>query len=666
MLRRFRTLPLFLLFSILLSSCGYGRLVKKADSRYKIGEYAAAIPLYKRAASRIPSKEKKMRGTVNNRLADCYRLINDANHAEGAYRKAIRYKTDDSTVYLNYAEVLRKTKRYGEAASNYRRYLKKDSTNVWALNGLISCDSAKIWTKRPPRYSVHEMTAFNSRKGTTFCPVVADEEGSMVYFSSSRSPKGAKGIKNSKITGIRNNDLYVVKQKRGGKWEDPSPLSEDINTLDDEGACSLSPDGKTMFYTECRIRNGQSLGAAIFASKRTGGDWGEPKQIILLKDSSISVAHPALSPDGQYLYFVSDRPNGYGGKDIWRCKKKMGNEWDLPENLGPEINTPGDEMFPSFSPSGTFFFSSNGHPGLGGLDIFQATSNFSGDNMKWNVKNMGAPINSNGDDFGISFIGHTSNGYFSSNRNHPRGYDKIYYFGEPLVDFAVSGFVTDFKGQPLPDAVVRIVGDDGTNVKVHTKKDGSYNFKLDKGVNYVMQASCRAHLNQKGDFSTVGIYKTKHYTKDFKLPSMLEPVTIENIFFDFGRYTLRKESEEALNGLVHMLQDNPHITIEIASHTDMVDTEEFNQRLSERRAQAVVNYLIAAGIEDDRLTYKGYGETSPVKVTQAMAEKYRFFKEGDVLSEEFVSQLPKDKQEIANQINRRTEFTVTKMTYKMY
>lgn len=666
MRRRTGTLSLLLLTSFILASCGYGRLVKKADSRYQIGEYAAAIPLYKRAASRIPSKEKKMRGQVNNRLADCYRLINDANHAEGAYRKAIRYKTDDSTAYLHYAEVLRKTKRYGEAASNYRRYLKKDSTNSWALNGIISCDSAKIWQKRPPRYSVHEMNAFNTRKGITFCPVVADEDGTLVYFSSSRSPKGMKGIKNSKITGIRNNDLYVIKQKKGGKWEEATPLSEDINTPDDEGACSLSSDGKTLFYTECRTLNGQSLGAAIYASKRTGGDWSEPKQIMLLKDSSISVAHPALSPDGQYLYFVSDRPNGYGGKDIWRCKKKLGDEWDFPENLGPEINTPGDEMFPSFSPSGFFYFSSNGHPGLGGLDIFQAVNSQSGNVMKWTVKNMGAPINSNGDDFGISFIGRTNKGYFSSNRNDPKGHDKIFYFGEPDVDFAVSGIVTDFKGQPLYDAVVRIVGDDGTNAKIHTKKDGSYNYKLDKGVNYVMQASCRAHLNQKEDFSTVGIYKTKHYTRDFKLPSMLEPVTIDNIFFDFGRYTLRKESEEALNGLVRMLQDNPHITIEIASHTDMVDTDEFNQRLSERRAQAVVNYLIAAGIEEDRLTSKGYGESVPVKVTQTMAEKYRFLKEGDVLSEDYVKQLSREQQEIANQINRRTEFTVTKMTYKMY
>lgn len=654
---------------MLFSSCSVKQQLKRADRRYKIGEYHATAPKYKRLEQRIPAKNKALRGEVCYKMGNCYRKINDPQRASAAYRKAIRYKIEDKNVYLYYADVLLKAGQNREARSNFYHYLRYDSTNVWALNGVTSCDSVKIWNKLPQRYSVKKMDVFNFRKGVDFCPVVSDDDGSVVYFSSSRVAKGVKGVKNSKITGIPNNNIYVVKRKNNGKWEDPQSISDDINTNFDEGACSLSPDGKEMYYTKCRYIAGQNLGAEIWKSKRSAGEWNEPKPVTIIGDSSQSVAHPAISADGRYIYFVSDRIGGYGGNDIWRCEIINDHDFGIPENLGPEINTSGDEMFPSVGRDGTLYFSSNGHPGFGGLDIY-AAKQLALDSVNgyyhFNVKNMMAPINSSGDDFGITFIGKSNNGYFSSNRNDPRGYDKIYSFGMAEVDFAISGTVTDYRGNPLQDAYIRIVGDDGTNAKIAVKKDGSYTFELNKGVKYIMLASCRGHLNQKADFSTKEIYKTQVFKQDFVLPSMLQPVPIDNIFFDFARYTLRKESEESLNALVKMLNDNPHITIEIAAHTDMVGSEESNMILSERRAQSVVKYLIAAGIDEERLSYVGYGESLPVRVSEAMANEHPFLKEGDVLTEDFVTNLNDAQRDIANQINRRIEFTVTKTTYKMY
>ncbi|MDR3704502.1 MAG: OmpA family protein [Paludibacteraceae bacterium] len=651
-------------------SCSLAYQIKEANRRYGIGEYYAAAPLYKRVLSRIPSKDTETRSEIAIKMGNCYRLIGNSVKAEAAYGLAIRYKTDDSTCYLYYADVLRKNDKYKEARSFYYKYLQRDSTNAWALYGLYACEHLKEWKKIPAEYSIKKEDAINSKK-EDFCPVVADDDGNTLYFTSSRSvsvkTNAIGGTKPSAITGVRNNDIFVVKKKQNNKWEVPTPLPVEINTAFDEGACCLSADGKTMYFTQCRYLPGQTHGAEIYSSQRSGGDWTVPQIVTLLKDSTVSVAHPAISPDNNYLYFVSDMKGGYGGKDIWRCARQNDSKWGEPENLGNKINTPGDEMFPSFGADGTLYFSSNGLPGFGGLDIFRAKSVKTKDGKEeWMVENMLMPINSSGDDFGITFVGRKNKGYFSSNRQDPKGYDKIYSFDTPVLEFVVEGKVLDNNGDPISDGIVRIVGDNGVNTKIKAKKDGSYRYKLEKGVNYIMQASARGYLNEKGDFSTVGMHKTKSFKNDFKLPSAGKPVKIDNIFYDFGKYTLTKSSEEALNGLVKMMTDNPHVTIELGAHTDMVGSEEFNLELSTKRAQSVVNYLINAGIESNRLTPKGYGKTVPVTVDAPLATEYSFLKEGDVLTDEFILKLTDRQQEIANQINRRTEFRVLRTTYKMY
>lgn len=654
---------LFLLAVLVLSSsCSLSSRIKKANRKYEMGEYFAAAPLYRKVIPKVPAKDKETRGELSYKMGNCYRLINDNTRAESAYRNAVRYKyRDEDDLYLFYAEVLRKTKKYKEARTNYLRYLEKDSTNTWASNGLISCDSARVWEKLPAQYSVKKEDAMNWRR-TDFSPAVSDEDGKTVYFTSSRN-NAATGKKNSAITGIRNNDIFLIKKNSKDKWEDPTPLSEEINTEFDEGACSFSPDGRTMYFTRSRTAIGETIGTEIYYSARSGGEWTTPKQIKLFADSTISVAHPCLAPSGNQLYFVSDAPGGLGEKDIWRAQKITDLEWDTPENLGSEINTPGNEMFPTFGKDGTLYFSSDGHPGLGALDIFKAKqTNENG----WEIENMRAPINSENDDFGMTFIGRTNRGYFSSNRKEPKGWDKIYRFEEPLIEFVLTGKVLDNENQAVEDAVIRIVGDDGTNTKLRVKKDGSYKFNLEKGVNYVMQASARGYLNEKGELSTFNLSKTKSFQNDFHLPSAGKPVKIDNIFFDFGKHTLTSSSEEALGGLVKMLEDNPNITIEIGAHTDMVGSDELNLRLSARRAQSVVDFLIKSGIEKERLTAKGYGESKPVVIDALLAEQYDFFNEGDILNEEFVLTLTDKQKETANQINRRTEFMVVKTTYGMY
>ena len=321
-------------------------------------------------------------------------------------------------------------------------------------------------------------------------------------------------------------------------------------------------------------------------------------------------------------------------------------------------------MFPYMREDGTLYFSSNGHPGFGGLDLFYATEL---ENSEWEVTNMMYPINSNGDDFGISFITGMEKGMFSSNRGEKKGYDKLYEFELPPIEYLIDGKVTDLSGEPLGDATIRIVGDDGTNMKLHTKKDGSFKISLNKNVHYVMLGNCRGYLNQKEEAITMDLEDSKTFPIHFNLASLSKPVGLDNIFFEFGKATLTPESSTALDKLVKILNDNPNITIEIGAHTDRVGSAEGNLQLSGKRAQSVVDYLIKKGIEAERLTAKGYGKTQPVTVDKNLQKKYSFLKVGDVLDEEYINSLISNEQkEIADSINRRTEFRVLKTTYKMY
>ncbi|WP_286471664.1 OmpA family protein, partial [Parabacteroides goldsteinii] len=630
----------------------------------RIGEYFEAAAIYRKVYTKTSPQKRDLRGYIAYRMAECNRLINNTPRATSAYMNALRYDYPDSIVSLRLGQMYQKSGKYMDAIRHYNDFLLLNPESQLALNGIKGSELAPQWKQNPNRYIVKRMEKFNSRRGE-FCPMLYGEKYDQLYFTSSRTPKGANKDKDetiSAITGQRNNDFFLVKQDEQGNWLAPVELEDEVNTEFDEGTPSFSKDGNTMYYTYCAQDPEGPRTSEIYVSTRSSAKWGKGTRASIVKDSVTALGHPAVSPDGKYLYYVSDAVGGFGGKDIFRSRL-VGNDFGPMENLGPDINTPGDEMFPYVRDSVTLYFASNGHPGMGGLDLFKATQDSTG---KWLVENLKAPINSMGDDFGITFEGDKEKGFFSSNRNDARGYDHLYSFELPVITIFIEGIVSDVDENPIEDATVRIVGKDGLNEKVLAKKDGTYRVELERDIRYVMMASARGYLNQNFELKTGPEEKNETYIVDFYLSPISKPVVIENIFYDFDKATLRPESQKALDEMIKMLNDNPNVTIELGAHTDRKGSDQYNERLAQRRAQSVVDYLIAGGIEKERLEAKGYGESVPKVINKKMAKNYDFLNEGDVLTEEFILTLTPEQQEIADQINRRTEFKVLRTNYNLF
>ncbi|WP_278705762.1 OmpA family protein [Parabacteroides goldsteinii] len=657
--------PYILLFltALLLFSCKSAKL-SDAEEKQRIGEYFEAAAIYRKVYTKTSPQKQDLRGYIAYRMAECNRLINNTPRATSAYMNALRYDYPDSIVSLRLGQMYQKSGKYMDAIRHYNDFLLLNPESQLALNGIKGSELAPQWKQNPSRYIVKRMEKFNSRRGE-FCPMLYGEKYDQLYFTSSRTPKGANKDKDetiSAITGQRNNDFFLVKQDEQGNWLAPVELEDEVNTEFDEGTPSFSKDGNTMYYTYCAQDPEGPRTSEIYVSTRSSAKWGKGTRASIVKDSVTALGHPAVSPDGKYLYYVSDAVGGFGGKDIFRSRL-VGNDFGPMENLGPDINTPGDEMFPYVRDSVTLYFASNGHPGMGGLDLFKATQDSTG---KWHVENLKAPINSMGDDFGITFEGDKEKGFFSSNRNDARGYDHLYSFELPVITIFIEGIVSDVDENPIEDATVRIVGKDGLNEKVLAKKDGTYRVELERDIRYVMMASARGYLNQNFELKTGPEEKNETYIVDFYLSPISKPVVIENIFYDFDKATLRPESQKALDEMIKMLNDNPNVTIELGAHTDRKGSDQYNERLAQRRAQSGVDYLIAGGIEKERLEAKGYGESVPKVINKKMAKNYDFLNEGDVLTEEFILTLTPEQQEIADQINRRTEFKVLRTNYNLF
>lgn len=645
-------------FLALFVSCRSAKL-SDAEEKQRIGEYYEAAAIYRRVYTKTSPKKRDLRGYVAFRMAECNRMINSTAKAVSGYMNALRYDYPDSILYLRLGQMQQKNGRYADAIKNYDAYLQYDPTSVLAFNGVEGSQKALEWKKNPTRYVVKRMDKFNSRRGE-FSPMLLGPDYDQLYFASSRSKD--KDQKISAITGQNNNNFYVIKKDEQGNWLQPEELEDEVNTEFDEGTPSFTPDGNTMYYTYCTQAPEGDRTAEIYMSSRSSAKWGKGSKVEILKDSVTALAHPSVSPDGRWLYFVSDAVGGQGGKDIFRARIN-GNDFGPMENLGPEINTPGDEVFPYVRDSVTLYFASNGHPGMGGLDIFRATLDST---EHWHVENMRSPINSNGDDFGITFEGVHERGFFSSNRNDARGYDHLYSFELPIITVKIEGIVFDVDEVPIEGATVRIVGRDGLNAKVLTMKNGEYEVELERDIRYVMMASARGFLNQNFELKTGAEEKNETYIVDFYLSPITKPVVIENIFYDFDKATLRPESKAALDEMIKMLNDNPNVTIELGAHTDRKGTDKYNEGLAQRRAQSVVDYLIEGGIAPDRLEAKGYGESVPKVINKKMAREHDFLHEGDTLSAPFIEKLTPEQQEIADQINRRTEFKVLRTNYNLF
>lgn len=638
------------------TSCKQVKLAD-ADRNFTHGEYYEAAQKYKVLYRKTPAKNRELRGVIAYRLAESYRLINNVPAANAAYANAVRYNPNDTLIRLQYARTLQKAGSYKQAITQYKLYLETHPGFRFALNGLKGSEMALEMKENPTKYTVKKVDLFNSRRGE-FCPMLLPPSYDVIYITTHRDD--VSGDEKSRITGFKNNDLFVSRLDDEGKWMKPESAGK-INSGDDEGIPSFTSTGNTMYYTLAKQDSLGPSSAHIYKSTRDGGEWTKGNQIRIGTDSLAIYAHPAINPSGNYLYFVSDMPGGYGGKDIWRGFMTDKDEVIGIENLGPEINTAGDEMFPYVRNDSTLYFSSDGHPGMGGLDIFKAVYNKR--SQKWEVENMGYPINSQGDDFGITFRGENESGFFSSNRNEAKGEDHIYSFEYPTVNVAVEGYIIDKDDEFVPNAVIRVVGNDGTNEKFNGKPNGTYRLDLKRGVNYVFLASGEGYLNSKMSLNTESQEKDSIYYVDFVLYSINKPSVLENIFYDFDKAALRDESKKELDELIELLEINPNVTIELSAHTDRKGSQEYNQKLSQRRAQSVVDYLIAHRISKDRLTVSGYGKLQPKVITKNIVKKYDFLKEGDVLTEEFILTLTPEQQEIADQINRRTEFKVLSTTY---
>lgn len=634
-----------------------------------IGEYSDAASKYKQAYQRTPGKEKELRAKRAFKQGEACRKYGYAARAVSAYRTAARYNHSDSLTLRNLGDMQRVQGDYKGATQSYHAYLELAPTDTLAMRSLEGALKAPEMKKQGSLYKVRLSKTFNSNRSDN-CPMLTPENGDQIYLASNRT--AAIGDNLSNITGQKLSDIFFARKDEKGRWKAVENIEGGLNTDCDEGSPAFSPDGKTMYLTFCKEDDSYPRMAQIATSSRTDASWSQPQPLKITADTLSSYAHPAVSPNGQWLYFTSDMPGGYGGYDLWRCSiADKGHK--IVENLGPTINTAGNEMFPSFRPTGELYFASDGLGGMGGLDLYYALEDST--THSWTITHLPYPMNSQGDDFGITFEGLHNRGYFSSSRSTGgRGWDKIYEFEYPEKLLSVKGWVYEQDGYELPEATIYMVGTDGTNIKTGVRADGSFEQPLKPGVDYVFLATCRGFLNVPQQLHADVQEKEYQYVLQFPLPSISSPVLVRNVFYEFDKADITPDSEESLNRLQKMLHENPNVTIELSAHCDFRGDSLYNRNLSQRRAESVMRFLTAHGIPSERLTAVGYGEDLPKVVNRKLVDTYPFLHEGDVLSEAFILAtdstgrplLDSLQRESCHALNRRTEFRVLRTTYGLF
>jgi peptidoglycan-associated lipoprotein len=632
------------------------RKSERAYEFYNAGEYYEAIDHFKSTYSK--SRDKALKEEMVYMVSECYRLINDPRNAEIWYKKAVRSSYSKPEAQYWYADALKKNGKYQQAIDEFKKYKQLVPGDARADQQIRACELASEWLRNPEAYQVEELRDLNS-KYDDFSPTFARDDFGVVYFTSSR--EDAKGNKTHGATGQSFTDIFESRLDKKSKWSMPVPV-DNLDSEFEDGTPDISSDYREIYFTRCEVGKREKKGCKIMSATKNGNSWSDPKDLGILPDTVVA-AHPAISPDGLTLYFVSDISGGFGGKDIWYVTRNSKSDtWSKPKNAGPDINTSGNEEFPFVRDDGTLYFASDGLIGMGGLDIFKAVAQPDG---TWIIQNMKAPINSSADDFGITFQDGSEAGIFSSTRKG-RTRDDLYSFELPPLEFNVTGLVKDEKtGLAIPGSVVQLIASDGTNLQDETGSSGDFKFSLKPAVDYIFLASKNGYLNGKEKQTTKGQEKSRDFMITILLTAIDKPIELPNIFYDFDKWDLRPESMVSLDKLVETLNDNPNVTIELMSHTDSRNTEEYNLALSQKRAQSVVDYLVSKGIELDRLQAKGYGESSPKVVNDEISTIYPFLKNGTTLTEQYINSLANDEQrEIAHQINRRTEFKVLRTDYE--
>ncbi len=653
-------LSFFLLF-ISSESYSQNRRTLRADAAFELKQYNTALEHYQKAYNKARRKDKVEATRILFQTAMCYRYLNDSRRAELFFKRAIRGRYPDSKAILYLAEALVQNEKFEDALEQYNLYLEKEPDDWQAKVGIQSLQKREFFEENPGLYEVNFERNFNSRNND-FTPAFGDVRNSILIFASSRDE--ALGSKNDLWTGQKHTSLFVSFLDRQGEWSKPTLLDEGpVNTEFNEGAPAINTVGTELYFTRCQSIPDADIGCRIYVSDRKGADWADPREINLVTDSTLSVGHPALSPDDMSLYFVTEMEGGIGGKDIWVAERESpGGEFLNPRNLGEIINTPGDEMFPHFKDDGTLYFSSNGHPGLGGLDIFFTRQ----DGNSWSdPENLSTPVNSVADDFGITFRKGANSGFFSSNRKErgARG-DAIYSLYLAPVEFTLQGTVrNDSTKTAIAQAQIQLIGSDGSFAETQTSETGEYYFDnniIRQNTNYEILVSKEKYFNARGQETTVDIVRSRDFVYDFYLmPIPEKPIALPEILYEFGRWELLTQYQDSLNGLITTLEENPEIVIELASHTDSRGSVEVNDTLSQKRAQSVVDYLIERGIDSSRLVAKGYGKTIPRIIEKTIERQGFVFEEGTILNEGYINSLPSEEhRDAAHQLNRRTEFRV--------
>lgn len=672
------------------------KIKMRADDLFNREQYSEALNYYKKSLTKV-GKDKNEKAALQFQIAECYKFMNDLKQAETWYGKCLKGNYSNPLAVLYYANILKGSEKYKEAIEVYRKFKELMPGDVRGANGEESCLFAQKWMENPTRYQIENMRKLNG-KSRDFSPSYADSKYRTLVFTSAR--EGSKGKGTDAWTGEEFSDLYFAKKDNKNSWKTPIPFADILNTPANEGASCINESGTTIYFTRCKVEKKGKFGCQIFKANKTGKDWGDAEVIKISEDTLLAIGHPAVNKAETELYFAAELPNGIGGKDIWVIKRETkSGTFGKPENLGETINTPGNEVFPYVAADGTLFFASDGHVGLGGLDIFKSEYV---DGQWSKAENMKYPMNTSYDDFGIVFENNMNRGFLSSNRKGSRGKDDIWSFYLPPLLFTLQGTVyDDSTGKPVANAKVTLVGSNGSSLAVQTDSKGFYLFnktQIAANTTYDITINRQGYFTGRGKETTVGLEKNTDLTHDFKIaPIPKKPIVLPDILYDLAKWDLKPQYQDSLDGLIQTLQDNPHIVIELASHTDSRASDAYNDTLSQKRAQSVVDYLIQNNIETDRLIAKGYGERIPRALNKDFVFPGIFFKQGTfikndtviggvelkkglvyqdiktdtivfykgtVLDEVFINALVTQREkELAHQLNRRTEFSVIRSDY---
>jgi len=570
-----------------------------AREAFKKKEYYMAGENYKAVYSKTKSKDEKNEACFQT--AECYRYANDTKNAENWYRKAVKSDPTNTDAQLKLAQMLKANQKFSEAIIEFNNYKKKNPADTNVDDQIKGCELALKWKNEKTRYVVENVKPLNT-KWSDFSPMIYKK--TQLFFTSDRE-KGASG-KTYGWTGNSFTDIYKVgfkadkKNPNSIKYEIPALVDKDVvNTPFNDGTPAFDDRGTTMYYTQCSGKDGKGKFCRIYQASAQGTVWSDAQPLPFSLDS-FSCGQPCLAKKGEIMYFSSDMPGGFGGKDIWYVTySKRGKTWGDPINLGATINTEGDEMFPFVTDDGTLFFSSSGHIGLGGVDIYYAK----GDNTDWSAPiNMKTPINSGADDFGIIVSSDKENGYFSSNREGGKGQDDIYRFYMTPLLYTLTGVVRDVKTKEiLPNTFITITSSSDTGkLIVKTDATGGYKITLKNRTDYELFAAREDYYDSKLESQTTrGLEFSTDLVQDF----LLDPFdytavfTLEGIYYDLDKANIRGDAALILDTMVVLLSKYPKIRIELGSHTDCRADSSYNQDLSQRRADSAVSYIVRKGID---------------------------------------------------------------------